>query len=261
MKDYLETYCKYLKYDNAIKVENEEKKKKNCKRKNDNKLIKDQNIVRVINEIQKNINSNISYKRDSKDTFFNDPIYQLFPSKSVTVKKTEHISYVCRTTDEEDVTKCLKRIYDIISNMYSENFLIKNISCFDDLLNVFIELCRQVAVISFDRGYVLKELFNYKVMLLNKYEKLFKSSLAFNLKKQVKQAEIINNMKKEIENKKNRIHSLKMEIINTEEMIENETINVEKEISEINIIYQNKIDKLKRNNQRKKEEFIRILQL
>ncbi|ETW34125.1 hypothetical protein PFTANZ_05168 [Plasmodium falciparum Tanzania (2000708)] len=120
---------------------------------------------------------------------------------------------------------------------------------------------KQISVTCFQRGLLLKQLFNYNIMLLFEYHKLVKSSLAFNLKKQMKQNDILNNFHKEIEKKNNSINSLTKEIINTEEMMEQEKINSEKEIAEVNIIYQNKIDKLKKNNQRKKDEFTRLLQL
>ncbi|KOB88954.1 hypothetical protein PFDG_03963 [Plasmodium falciparum Dd2] len=211
MKDYLGEYNKYLKYENPIIIEKEDEKNVHSK---DDKTMKDKNIVRVIEEIRKNLKSNVLYKNDSKSVLFNDPIYYIFPSKCIKVKKAEHISYVSRVTNDEDIVLCLKRIYEVLSNMYSKNMIIKE-----------------------------------------------ESSLAFNLKKQMKQNDILNNFHKEIEKKNNSINSLTKEIINTEEMMEQEKINSEKEIAEVNIIYQNKIDKLKKNNQRKKDEFTRLLQL
>ncbi|CRH03934.1 dynein-associated protein, putative [Plasmodium relictum] len=257
MRDYLVKYDKYLKYDVSIIVENEEEKNKNLK---DEKNTKDKNIVRVIEEIRKNLKSNVPYKNDSKNIFFNDPIYHFFPSKSTKIKNVESISYVSRVANKEDTLICIKKIYEVIANMYAENFVIKE-DFLNDLLNIFMELCRQVSVMCFQRGFILKQLFNYNVMLLNQYHKLVKSSLTFNIKKQIKQNEILNNLGNEIEIKRNAINSLKMKIISTEEMIESETINAKKELSEVNIVYQNKIDKLKKNNQRKKDEFTRILQL
>ncbi|CRG95722.1 dynein-associated protein, putative [Plasmodium gallinaceum] len=257
MRDYLVKYNKYLKYDISLIIENEDEKNKNLK---DEKNMKDKNIVRVIEEIRKNLKSNILYKNDNKNVFFNDPIYQFFPSKCTKEKNVESISYVSRVANEEDTLICLRKIYEVIANMYAENFVIKK-EFLDDLLNIFMELCRQVSVMCFQRGFLLKKLFNYNVMLLNQYHKLVKSSLVFNIKKQIKQNEILSNLNNEIEIKRNAINSLKIKIINTEEMIENETINAEKELSEVNMIYQNKIDKLKKNNQRNKDEFTRILQL
>ncbi|KNC37105.1 dynein-associated protein [Plasmodium falciparum RAJ116] len=217
MKDYLGEYNKYLKYENPIIIEKEDEKNVHSK---DDKTMKDKNIVRVIEEIRKNLKSNVLYKNDSKSVLFNDPIYYIFPSKCIKVKKAEHISYVSRVTNDEDIVLCLKRIYEVLSNMYSKNMIIKE-EYLNELLNILTELCRQ---------------------------------------KQMKQNDILNNFHKEIEKKNNSINSLTKEIINTEEMMEQEKINSEKEIAEVNIIYQNKIDKLKKNNQRKKDEFTRLLQ-
>ncbi|SOV18869.1 dynein-associated protein, putative [Plasmodium gaboni] len=257
MKDYLGEYNKYLKYENPIIIEKEDEKNVHSK---DDKTMKDKNIVRVIEEIRKNLKSNVLYKNDSKSVIFNDPIYYLFPSKCIKVKKAEHISYVSRVTNDEDILLCLKRIYEVLSNMYSKNMIIKE-EYLNELLSISTELCRQISVTCFQRGYLLKQLFNYNIMLLFEYHKLVMSSLAFNLKKQMKQNDILNNFHKEIEKKNNSINSLTKEIINTEEMMEQEKINSEKEIAEVNIIYQNRIDKLKKNNQRKKDEFTRLLQL
>ncbi|SBS87467.1 dynein-associated protein [Plasmodium ovale curtisi] len=293
MKDYLFGHNKYLKYDTPLIIENDGEKNKNVK---DEKNMKEKNIVRVIQEIRKNLKSNILYKKDNKNAIFSEPIYNLFPVKCIKEKKVELISYVSRLTNEEDVLSCLKKIYDIISCMYAKNLVIKE-EFLDDLLSVLMELCRQVSVMSLQRGVVLKQLFNYNIMLLIHYHKLVNgntlrryfrltllcsffhrppfltlttstlsaksttSSLTFNLKKQAKQDDTLEKLREEIEEKRNAINSLKNEIVETEEMIENERLKAERELSEVKIIYQNKIEKLKKNNQRKRDDFTRILQL
>ncbi|SBT78861.1 dynein-associated protein, putative [Plasmodium ovale] len=257
MKDYLFGHNKYLKYDTPLIIENEGEKNKNVK---DEKNMKEKNIVRVIQEIRKNLKSNILYKKDNKNGIFSEPIYNLFPVKCIKEKKVELISYVSRLTNEEDILSCLKKIYEIISSMYAKNLVIKE-EFLDDLLSVLMELCRQVSVMSLQRGLVLKQLFNYNIMLLIHYHKLVKSSLTFNLKKQARQDDTLEKLRDEIEEKRNAIKSLKNEIVETEEMIENERLKAEQELSEVKIIYQNKIEKLKKNNQRKRDDFTRILQL
>ncbi|VWU51860.1 dynein-associated protein, putative [Hepatocystis sp. ex Piliocolobus tephrosceles] len=254
MKDCLIEYNKYLKYDNPIIIENEEKKKKNSK---NERVLTETNIVRVIQEIRKNFRSNIMYKTDKKNIIFNDPIFYIFPIKYIKEKKLEHVFYVARTTSEDEVLLRLKQINETIANLYSKNLIIKE-EFLEELLHIFMELCRQVCVLNFPKGVVLKQLFNYTIMLLRHYHKLVKSSLAFNLKKQTKQSEILNNYRSEIENKKNKINSLKIQIMQTEEMIKNEKINAEISLSETNIQYQNKIEKLKKNNQRKEDAFTRL---
>ncbi|SBT72308.1 dynein-associated protein, putative [Plasmodium malariae] len=260
MKDYLAECNKYLKYDNPIVIENEAEEEEKGKNLKDEKKIKDKNIVRIIQEIRKNLKSNMLYKNDNKNVFFNEPIYNIFPMKNIKEKKMEYIFYVSRSTSEDDVLTCLRKINEIIFAMYTKSLVIKK-EFLDDLLNVFMELCRQVSVSCFQRGNLLKQLFNYNIMLLTHYHKLVQSSLELNLKKQIKQNSSLSALRNEIEIKKDAINSLKNEIVKTEDMIENEKINSEKELSEVNIIYQNKIDKLKKNNQRKKDDFTRILQL
>ncbi|GAW83013.1 dynein-associated protein [Plasmodium gonderi] len=257
MQDYLSEYNKDLKYDNCIIVEHEEEKNKNAK---DESCVKDKNIVRVIQEIRKKLRSNVLYKNENKSALFNVPIYNLFPFKCVKGKKEDHIYYVCRTTNEEDVLICLKKIKEIISKIYIKNMLIEK-EFLDDLFSVFMELCRQVSVKCFQRGVLLKHLFNYNIILLFHYHKLVKSSLAFNLKKEIKRNNTINNLQTQIDKKKEATKSLKNEILKTYQLIENEKKNAQWEMSEVNIIYQNKIDKLKKNNQRRRDEFTRLLKL
>lgn len=246
MKDLLEMSVKYLKYDDPIKIEKESKSTKGT------------TIVRVIGEIRKDLNATAVYKKESKESFFDHPIYHLFPSKNITIKKAEYISYVSKGTNEEDILTCLKKIENVISNIYL-NDTCKDTSFSEDLLSLFMEICRQVTILNYDIGVLLKQVFNYKLHLLNRYHKLFKSSLTLNIKKQLSQEKILANLKNEIQKKKKIISSLKTETIEVEEIIEKETINTEKELSEMNAIYQNKTEKLKKNNQRKKEEFTRIL--
>ncbi|EDL47025.1 dynein-associated protein, putative [Plasmodium vivax] len=257
MKDYLEGHNKYLKYDNCILVEHEEEESKIAKEEN---CVKDKNIVRVIQEIRKNIRSNVLYKNDGKNALFNEPLYNMFPLKCVRDKKVDQISYVCRVTSEEDATACLKKIQDIVSKMYAQNMLIEK-DFLEDLLSVFMELCRQVSVTCFQRGSLLRQLFNYNSMLLFHYHKLVRSSLTFNLKKEIKRSHTMSELRQEMERKKEAINSLRSEILDTDRLIEEERANAEREMSEVNIIYQNKIDKLKKNNQRKRDEFTRLLQL
>lgn len=248
MKDFLEPYVKFLKYDEPIRIEKEKKS------------TKETTMVRVIGELRKDLNVTALYKKDSKESFFNHPIYELFPSKTVIIKKAEHVSFVSKGTNDEDIIRCLKKIDDVISHMYlSDSTCIDDVFA-EDLLSLFMEICRQVTVLNYDIGVLLKQVFNYKLYLLNRYRKLFKSSLTFNINKQLSHAKILTNLKNEIQKKKEIINSLKTETIDVEEIIQKETINAEKVLSEMNTVYQNQIDKLKKNNQRKKEEFTRILQ-
>ncbi|SBT01480.1 dynein-associated protein, putative [Plasmodium malariae] len=62
---------------------------------------------------------------------------------------------------------------------------------------------------------------------------MFRSSLELNLKKQIKQNSSLSALRNEIEIKKDAINSLKNEIVKTEDMIENEKINSEKELSKV----------------------------
>ncbi|KAI4835793.1 dynein light chain [Plasmodium brasilianum] len=264
MKDYLAECNKYLKYDNPIVIENEAEEEEKGKNLKDEKKIKDKNIVRIIQEIRKNLKSNMLYKNDNKNVFFNEPIYNIFPMKNIKEKKMEYIFYVSRSTSEDDVLTCLRKINEIIFAMYTKSLVIKK-EFLDELLNVFMELCRQTrgsgihaTTSNSNEKIYLNALFISLLLLL---KKMFRSSLELNLKKQIKQNSSLSALRNEIEIKKDAINSLKNEIVKTEDMIENEKINSEKELSKVNIIYQNKIDKLKKNNQRKKDDFTRILQL
>ncbi|CAD2106952.1 hypothetical protein YYG_00888 [Plasmodium vinckei petteri] len=258
MKDHLVKYDKYLKYDNPIIVEDSEINNKNLK---DEKNVKEKNIIRVIQKIRKNLKSNMLYKNGNKNIYiFNNPIYDIFPIKYSTEKKTEYISYVSKLTNEDDILFCLKKIFEHTTNMYSKYMIIKDESL-EELLSIFMEVCRQVSVISLSRGILLKQLFNYNVVLLAHYHKLVKSSIAFNLKKQTKQNDILNNYINQIEAKKKQINDLKNSVLLTEEIIQTEKTNFQTELSKETLMYENKIDKLKKANQRKKDDFTRILQL
>ncbi|CDU85078.1 dynein light chain, putative [Plasmodium yoelii] len=258
MKDNLVKYNKYLKYDNPIIIENNEGSNKNSK---DEKNMKEKNIVRVIEKIRKNLKSSILYKNGNKNIYlFNDPIYDIFPIKYYNEKKTEYISYVSKLTNDDDIFLCLKKIFECTTNIYSNYMIIKD-EHLEELLSIFMEICRQVSTISFPRGILLKQLFNYNVIVLIHYHKLVKSSITFNLKKQTKQNDTLNNYINQIEAQKKQINDLKNSVLLTEQIIQTEKTNFQKELSKETLIYENKIDKLKKANQRKKDDFTRILQL
>lgn len=248
MKDFLEVCLKDLKYDEPIRIEKRKKKSTG-----------ETTMIRLIGELRKGLNSTTFYSKDIKDPFFDHPIYQMFPSKTVTIKNVEHVSYVSKVTNDEDITMCLKKIENVISNIYLGDTAYQDVFFSEDLLSLFMEICRQVAVLNYDIGVLLKHVFNYKLCLLNQYHRLFKSALHTNINKQLSHDKLLKGLKTEIENKKKITNSLKNETIDVDEEIANETITTERKLSEMNIIYQNKTENLKKNNQRKKEEFTRII--